>query len=203
MHRIALLVLLTLPVLAEVPSYIPIAAARQRVAGETVTVLGVLSVPSGRFRSSADEGFALQDQTGGIWVSTKKNLEIRRHQLVLVTGRLALNARKLQLDAAEVTPQSGNRLRVATGQVGAATLGHIITIEGVIRTITAEPYGTKVFVDDGSGVAQVFLNASAGLDATRLRVGHTLRATGSASQYETSYEVEPGSRGDLRLVPRR
>jgi hypothetical protein len=55
------------------PSYIPIASARTQKKGATLTVLGLVTVPSGDFRSSsADEGFAIQDQTAGIWVSIAK-----------------------------------------------------------------------------------------------------------------------------------
>ena len=193
--RPLVLLLLACPLFAQT---FPIAAARQRAAGDAVTVLGIVTVPSGRFRAAADEGFAIQDQTGGIWVSTKENLRLKQGQLVLVQGTLAQNAKKLQISAASVTPEKGE-LRVATGQVGAATLGWIITVEGTIRSITPDPpYGHKVFIDDGSGAVQVFINASTDIDATKLRAGRTIRVTGFGSQYETTYEVEPRSRADLR-----
>src|ERR1700750_3519055 len=60
------------------PNYIPIVTARVQAQGTTVAVMGLVTVPSGNFRSSSeDEGFAIQDQTAGIWISVKKNLKFK------------------------------------------------------------------------------------------------------------------------------
>ena len=192
--------------LAAVLNVIPIAAARHLAQGTTVTVVGVVTVPSGRFSSSSgDQGFALRDQTGGIWVSVKENPHLPAGRCVQVTGALGTNAGKLQVAATEVTRLAGTALRVPTGQVGTATLGHIITIEGTITGDVAGdlPYGYKLFVDDGSGAAQVYINTSTGIDprASHLRRGKRLRVTGFGSQYETTYEVEPRDRRDLVPLP--
>jgi len=188
------------------PPAIPIAAARQQAQGTTVTVEGLVTVPSGAFLSSSgDEGFALQDQTGGIWISVAKDLRVRLGQRVRVTGALGTNVRKLQIqaDPAGVKPLPGKTLRVATGQVGTATLGFLITVEG---TITAEgiqndlPYGYKLNLDDGTGPAQIYLNASTGIDpgSPALQPGRTICVTGFGSQYDVTYEVEPRFRRDVR-----
>ena len=134
------------------PQFTPIAAARQQSQGATVTVIGLVTVPSGDFKSSSgDEGFAIQDQTAGIWVSVPKNLHLRLGQKVQVSGTLGTSYGKLQLASATVTPLAGTRLRVATGQVGTATLGYIVTIEGTITSagVTKDlPYGWKLWIDD-------------------------------------------------------
>jgi hypothetical protein len=203
MRVVALLFVLVAPSFAaDAPSFIPIRAARLRPAGEAVTVMGLVTVPSAAFRSSSDDnGFAIQDQTAGIWVSTKDDLRLKMGQRVLVKGKRGERAKKLQIvtDAAGVTRLPGQELRVATGSVGPATLGDRITIEGTIREITDDrPYGRKVSVDDGSGAAQVFLNMSAGITA-KLQVGQTIRVTGFGSQYEAAYEVEPRSDADIQV----
>ena len=183
---------------------IPIAAARQTPIGRTVTVTGLVTVPSGRFRSSsADEGFAIQDQTGGIWISTKTNPNLRLQQHVRVKGKLAAAAKKLQIVADSIEPQQGTEPRVATGSIGAATLGFIVTVEGRITRLVADgEYGHKVFLDDGSGEAQVFLNKTTDIDPKQFRAGETIRVTGFASQYEATYEVEPRSRADISKIRR-
>ena len=187
---------------AATPDYIPVAAARQRAAGDAVTVLAMVTVPSARFQSSSDDkGFAVQDQTGGIWISTATDLGLREGQRVLVTGKAGVKARKVQIVATNVQRLTGSELRVATGQVGAATAGFIITVEGTItRTDDDKPYGYKVFLDDGSGETQVFLNASTDIDAAakQFQRGRTIRVTGFSSQYETTYEIEPRSRADIQ-----
>ena len=58
---------------------ISIAEARTLPLGTVVTVDGSVTVASGAFSSSTgDQGFAIQDHTGGIYVSTPDNLGFRR-----------------------------------------------------------------------------------------------------------------------------
>lgn len=194
-------------VLTAKPAYIPIAAARAQASGN-VTVMGLVTVPSGRFRSSSeDEGFAVQDQTGGIWVSIAKNLHLHDGERVVVSGALGTGAGKLQIaaDATHVHRLAGKALRVATGSVGPYTAGDIITVEG---TVTSAPeqdasYGWKMYLDDGTGAALVYLNASTDIDphAPALRKGRRLRVTGFGNQYDTHYEVDPRGRSDLQPLP--
>jgi DNA/RNA endonuclease YhcR with UshA esterase domain len=189
------------------PPYIPIAEARQQAQG-TVTVLGLVTVPSGDFRSSSeDEGFAVQDQTGGIWVSLQKNLGLRVGQRVEVTGTLGQGSGKLQItaDPAAVKKLPGTALRIATGHVGTATLGFLITVEGKVAKPIVEdlPDGYKVYIDDGTGEAMVYLNKSTDIDpkSPLFRVGSGIRVTGFGNQYNTSYEVDPRSRRDIQAAP--
>lgn len=196
---------------AAAPNYIPIVTARVQAEGTTVAVMGLVTVPSGVFRSSTeDEGFAIQDQTAGIWISVKENLKFKVGQRVLVSGTLGQSHGKLQIvpnSLADVEALPGVKLTVATGQVGIATLGYLISVEG---TITQDgvfddlPYGYKVFLNDGSGVVQVFLSASTNIDprVPYLKPGRQLRVTGFGSQFDTTYEVEPRDRRDLEPIPR-
>jgi DNA/RNA endonuclease YhcR with UshA esterase domain len=170
-----------------------------------VTVEGLVTVPSGDFRSSSeDNGFAIQDQTGGIWVSLQKNLNLRLGQRVQVTGTLGQSQQKLQIavDPANVNVLPGKELRVATGHVGPAVMGFLITIEGALTEPVQqdEQYGYKVFIDDGTGQAQVYINTTTDINpnAPYLKPGRTIRVTGFANQYDTAYEVDPRSQKDLR-----
>ena len=135
------------------PNYIPIAAARAQAQGTIVTIMGLVTVPSGNFRSSSeDEGFAIQDQTAGIWVSVKKDLGFEVGQRVLVTGTLGQRVGKLQIvpnSPADIELLGGVRLRVATGQVGIATLGYLISVVGTITqdgVVADLPYGAGYWV---------------------------------------------------------
>ncbi|HEX2835193.1 MAG TPA: DUF2268 domain-containing putative Zn-dependent protease [Thermoanaerobaculia bacterium] len=197
-----LFVLLAPSLFAEPPRFVPIADAREKSVGTNVTVLGLVSVPSAAFASSADNGFAVEDQTGGIWVSTKDDLKFALGQRVLVQGTLATSFAKLQIDAEQVTPLDGRDLRVATGQVGVATLGDIITVEGTIVRMTDDrPYGTKLFVNDGSGEAQVFVATSTGI-TTKFAAGQSIRVTGFGSVYEKTYELEVRTQSDVQVLQR-
>jgi len=189
------------------PATIPIAAARQQAQGSSVTVEGLVTVPSGDFRSSSsDEGFAIQDQTGGIWISLSKNLHLRLGERVRVTGTLGESQEKLQIAVAPANVERlpGSQLRVATGQVGAATLGYLITVEGTVTQPVADdpPYGYRVFLDDGSGAIQVYLNASTDIDprSPSFKTGRKIRVTGFGNQYGSTYEVDPRFRRDIQAV---
>ena len=193
------------------PNYIPIVTARVQAQGTTVAVMGLVTVPSGEFRSSTgDEGFAIQDQTAGIWISVKKNLKFKIGQRVLVSGTLGESFGKLQIvpnSLADVEALPGVKLRVATGQVGTATLGYLFSVEGTITqggVVDDLPYGYKLFLDDGSGVVQVFVSASTNIDsrAPYLKPGRQLRVTGFGSQYNTTYEIEPRDRRDMEPISR-
>src|SRR5262245_34466675 len=62
---------------------IDIADARALPLGSTVRVKGSLTVPSGVFSSATfDQGFAIQDRTGGIYVSIATNLGLAPRQQV-------------------------------------------------------------------------------------------------------------------------
>src|SRR4051812_25199310 len=67
-----------------------IAQARALPLGTVVRIDGSVTVRSGAFSSSTfDQGFAIQDKSGGIYVSTSDNLGFAPRQQVRVTGTLA------------------------------------------------------------------------------------------------------------------
>jgi hypothetical protein len=69
------------------PQTISIGEARNLPLGTVVTIDGSITVPSGAFSSSTfDQGFAIQDRTGGIYVSVPDNLGFELRQQVRVTG---------------------------------------------------------------------------------------------------------------------
>src|SRR6185369_1078109 len=109
------------------PHPISIAKARGLPLGTVVTVDGTVTVPSGAFSSSTfDQGFAIQDHTGGIYVSLADNLGFAPRQQVRVTGELADSFGLLVLINVTETKAHGSGpkvqpLPVATGAVGEAT----------------------------------------------------------------------------------
>jgi len=178
---------------------VPIAEARKERAGAVVTVIGLVTIAPGSFQSSTNDlGFALQDQTGGIWISVQEPLSLRLDQKVRVTGVLGEANKKLQLvpkSASDIVALQGRDLTVATGHVNEHILGFLVTIEGIVTSeglVADAPYGNKFFLDDGSGRAQVFLSSN--IDPPRsLRAGQRVRVTGFASRYEDAFEVEARS----------
>ncbi len=190
---------------------ISIAEARSLPLGTIVTIDGSVTVPSGAFSSSTfDQGFAIQDRTGGIYVSTPDNLGFAPRQQVRVTGELAdtvLPGLLVLINVTEVKAHgSGPKVQplpVATGDVNEETEGTLVRIEGTITQpiVNDLPFGFIIFVNDGSGEVNVFVCASTGIDVSGLSQGQTIEVTGFSGQFADHFEVDPRTQSDIRVVP--
>ena len=189
------------------PHAISIAQARSLPLGTVVTVDGSVTTPSGAFESSFfDKGFGLQDKSTGIYVSLQTNLGVAPRRQARVTGTLQDSFGLLILvpgDPSDVKLHgAGPKVQpqwVTTGAVGEATEGRIVRVVG---TITQAPtsdgdFGSKFFVDDGSGELQIFVNVQTGIDLSGLAAGQTVSVTGFSSQFETHYEIDPRFPADI------
>jgi hypothetical protein len=180
---------------------ISIAAARALPLGSRVTIEGTVSTPSGAFASSFfDAGFGMQDERAGIYVSLQSDVHVVPGDRVRVSGVLADSFGLLVLlpdMPGDVDPQRHERppepRRVATGAVGEATEGLLVTVRATITRAPAadDDFGFKLFVDDGSGELQIFVNLQTGIDVSTLELGQTVKLTGFSSQFDTDYEIDP------------
>lgn len=192
------------------PKTITIAEARSLPLGTVVTIDGVVTVPSGAFSSSTfDQGFAIQDRTGGIYVSVPDNLGFTLRQQVRVTGRLAdtvLPGLLVLVDVTDIKAHgSGPKVRplpVATGDVGEDTEGKLVTISGTITQpiVNDLPFGFIIFINDGSGEVHSFVCASTGIDVSGLSPGQTVEITGFSGEFAGSFEVDPRIQSDIRVI---
>jgi DNA/RNA endonuclease YhcR with UshA esterase domain len=195
---------------AQTPKVISIGEARSLPLGTAVTIDGSVTVPSGAFSSSTfDQGFAIQDRTGGIYVSTSDNLGFALRQQVRVTGTLAdtlLPGLLVLVDVTDVKAHgSGPKVQalpVTTGGVGEATEGSLVRITGTITQpiINDLPFGFIVIVNDGSGEINVFVCASTGIDVSGLSPGQTIEVTGFSGQFADHFEVDPRNQSDIRVL---
>jgi len=185
-----------------------IAEARAMPLGTVVTIEGTVTTPSGVFASSFfDEGFAVQDETAGIFVSfpnTDIGVQPPRH--VEVTGVLQDSSGLLV-----IAPASGRGVKVKgkdepvqpawvrTGSVGESTEGSLVRAVGVITQgpIVDGDFGHKFFIDDGSGEITVFVNLGTNVDVSSLAVGQLIEVTGFSSQFTDHYEIDIRGPEDL------
>jgi hypothetical protein len=195
-----------------VPAYaatISIAQARALPFGTVVTVDGSVTTPSGAFYSSFfDEGFGLQDSSGGIYVSLQTNLNVAPRRQATVTGKLQDSGFGLLL----LVPSSPSDVHLhgagpkiaplflATGAVSEATEGLLVRVVGTITHVEPDlPYGNKVFVNDGSGELTIYINLQTGIDFSALEVGQTVIVTGFSSQFDDHYEIDPRFPADIEV----
>ncbi len=189
---------------------IPIALARILPLGTVVTVDGSVTTPSGVFASSFfDEGFAVQDRTGGIYVSLADNLGLTVREQARVTGTLADSGGLLILvpvDGSDVKVHGKGPkvepLRVLTGSIGEATEGRLVQVTGTIDqpVVNDLPFGYKVFVNDGSGEIRVYVNLGTGIDVSGLAAGQRVTVTGFSGQF-IDYEIDPRFPSDIKVEP--
>ena len=189
---------------------IDIGDARALPLGSTVTIKGTVTVASGAFRSSTfDAGFALQDKSGGIYVSLPTNLGLQLRDQAEVTGQLADSFGLLILvpaSPADVKSKGHGRpvtpAAVSTGSVNEATEGRLVVVEGAItQAVTNDlPYGYKFYVNDGSGEIQIFVSASTGIDLSGLTPGQHVRVIGFSAQFDTTYELQPRVQADITVL---
>lgn len=208
----AVLVVLALAVAARADAQvISIADARDETLGTVVTVEGAVTAPSGIFATSTfDQGFGIQDETAGIYVSTADNPILHLGDKVRVTGVLAddgfgqLVLRPASL--ADVDELAGKKRvapeAVATGDIGEGTEGSLMKITGTVTQIINDiPYGYKVFVDDGSGETQIFFAASTGVNPLAIsfiQLGARITGVGFSTQFQAQYEILPRFPSDIR-----
>src|SRR5215475_13432101 len=203
-----LITLITCGTAFAAPPTISIAEALSLPLGTVVTVDGSVTVPSAAFSSSTfDQGFAIQDRTGGIYVSVADNLGFAPRQQVRVTGKLADSFGLLVLIDVTAIKAHGRgpkvqALPVATGAVGEATEGKLVKITGTITQpiVNDLPFGFIIAVNDGTGEVNSFVNASTDIDVSGIKLGQTIEVTGFSGQFADHFEVDPCVQGDIKVV---
>jgi DNA/RNA endonuclease YhcR with UshA esterase domain len=185
-----------------------IAQARAMPLGTVVTIEGTVTTPSGVFASSFfDEGFAVQDETAGIFVSfPNTDIGVRPPRHVEVTGVLQDSSGLLVIAPASVRDvkvkgrdKPVQATWVRTGSVGESTEGSLVRAVGVITQgpIVDGDFGHKFFIDDGSGEITVFVNLGTNVDVQGLAVGQLIEVTGFSSQFTDHYEIDIRGPQDL------
>lgn len=159
--------------------------------------------------ATSDQGFVLQDDSGGVYVKVNRQPDIGSGTHVRVTGRVEERSKLRIIDGApdSVTKLDGTRQftppDVQTGAVK-SNVGLLVYVSAqVSKPFTDDsPYGYELFIDDGSGSVKVFFHRSAGFEPATLKalsVGQSIQVTGFAGRFESEYEVDPRQPSDVVL----
>lgn len=189
---------------------VSIAEARKLPLGTRVTIEGVVTVPSGAFKASFnDDGFAIQDNANGIYVSVHQNLNLTVGQRVRVTGKTAETNAQLRIVEAEATDiktlgkkRAPAPKKVSTGQVNEETLGLLVSITGKISNPVASvgPFGFRIPLNDGSGEVVVFVSSSTKISQQGLQIGDRLAVTGFRGAFKGQHQIYPRFPADIKVI---
>lgn len=176
--------------------------ARAKSSGESVIVEGVVTVPSGVI----DAGFAIADETGGIYVAADSTTRYRSDQVVRVTGTLSDNHGLLVVTPTSIAAADGHpRARVTAGPasiVGERSEGSLVETTGTVTgpVVDDRPYGWKITIRDATGALLVFVPVGARIDVSGIRAGQRLRVRGFSGQYDDHHEILPRSQKDIVVL---
>jgi len=197
------------------------------------TVEGSVIAHSGSFEKSyGSPGFQLSDATGGVFVLTDRNLGFEEGDRARVTGWPCSQFGTRALGQAEVTEVDDDALGAfSPRQIGqfekrpaiegapdvvnnwcncntpvSTTEGRLITVRGTAVSDLEQDgvYGYKLYLDDGKGVGQVFIDALSGIPAEELaeemlEQGRDLCVTGVVARFAgVGFELLPRSEDDFR-----
>jgi hypothetical protein len=183
------------------PPAMPIAEARTQPMGSRVIVAGVVIVSPG----ALDPGFALQDDSGGIYVS-RAPAAIELGATVRVDGTITAPDQRITIEPRSIAItgriEAPAPVGVKTAAVGPRTEGRLIAVRGTVTgdIVDDRPWGYKMYVDDGSGPLLVFIAATTRIDVTRYRAGQDLRVTGFSGRFGTHTEILPRSQSDIAIA---
>ncbi|MDE0887797.1 MAG: hypothetical protein OSB70_19970 [Myxococcota bacterium] len=205
----------------------------QQRSGPAATIEGRVTAHSGSFAASyGNAGFQLSDGTAGIFVLTERNLDFEDGDRVRVSGKPCIQSGTRALRSVEVTElDDKGPVAFAPRQIGqfekrpeiqgspevvsnwcncsapaSATEGLVITVRGTAVADLEQDgaFGYKLFLDDGTGVGQIFIDAQSGIPAEELaeevlREGNDLCATGVIARFAgVGFELLPRTSDDLR-----
>lgn len=167
------------------------------LAGQVVTVRGVVTLGSGRLTSTYTSVF-IQDESGAginIYKYGAVLTDFARGNQVEVKGDLynysGLHEIRLQSyrKLAENQPLPTPR-RIRTGDITAvADQGQRVEITGIILSKNESAGNTTLRVDDGSGAGEIYADADAKLNLTAYQIADTVRVVGVKSIYSNEGEI--------------
>ncbi|MBK8256127.1 MAG: hypothetical protein IPK82_26090 [Polyangiaceae bacterium] len=180
-----------------------IEAAKASPEGTTVTVEGVVSVPSGSYDPN-DLGFAIQAGNDGIYIHDSLGGDYQLGQTVVVTGEVGNSFGQVYgvyPDAIQVTGSHPVHpaKKVKTGDLGEEHESRLIRVRGTVldEVFDDAPYGWIFHVDDGSGDLTVFVYTGTGIDTSEIEPGDELEITGMGGQFIDHYELNPRFQSDI------
>jgi uncharacterized protein YdeI (BOF family) len=179
-----------------------IAIVRARAAGTRVRVAGVVTVEPGLV--GADDLFAVQDESGGIFVRLPEAVDgLTVGRAVEVAGTLA--APYGQLEVRDVTAlalgvEDADPAAAPAGlpDVGEGTEGSLVAISGTVESVQTDSGRLTITIGDGAQSVRLLADPPTGLSGSDVARGDNVLAIGIVGQRATATGRLDGYRVWLR-----
>ncbi|HEX9091520.1 MAG TPA: Ig-like domain-containing protein, partial [Anaerolineales bacterium] len=180
----------------------PIGTARAAGDGWSGTMQGNVTVVPGKI---ANNSFAIQDATGGIYVYPGSLTPMDLGDLVVVQGTIDNYNGLLELSpVTEVTvmePGTPPDPQITQTGIVSDTQGLLIQIQGTVTSITGTGNKT-IIINDGSGEVTVYIYTSrTGIITTGITPGVEMSVIGLSYNYNHVPQVIPRYQSDLYIFP--
>ena len=175
--------------------------------GQTVTVTGIVTVPSGVFSATRTDVY-IQDRTAGVNIFDFDYRELKLGDSLVVTGVVDIYNGKLELTDPQIQVVDSNHPLPAPQPITCRELdqtrnllGSLIVIHGASATSLIVEQGSNTLFDT-SGSAEMYVGSQSGV-AGLLLAPDTFSVIGIKSQYDaslpytTGYELIPRFRSDF------
>lgn len=178
-----------------------IAGARNQPDGETVQVVGTVSVVPGKLSS---QYFYIQDGTSGIQIYNydKAFPALSVGDEIRVTGEMGSisNERRIKISqAADIqilsTHPPPESIKITIDQIAENFEGQYILVTGIVTKTSG-----STFYIHGSGEIQVSIREGTGIKKPTMRVGDKVQIAGILSQYGDSYRILPIVQSDVKII---
>jgi predicted extracellular nuclease len=172
----------------------------------TVTVTGIVTVPSGVFATTKTDIY-IQDQTGGVDVYDYTVRDLKLGDSLVVTGTVTVYRGKVELTSPQIEWKDSNHVVPAPTPLTCnqmnhtrSKLGSLVVLHGVSSTSLLVSGSTTLV--DTSGSAELYPNSTTDVNGF-VMVQDTFSLIGILSQYDASapynsgYEIVPRWRTDF------
>ena len=178
-----------------------IIGARNQPDGETVSVMGIVSVLPGALSS---QYFYIQDGNSGVQIYNynKDFPAMAIGDEIQVTGELSeyKNEKRLKITSASDIVIISNKSPPEAIQTKIDDLNE--NFEGryvVVRGTVSKTSGNTFYIH-GSGEIQVIIREGTGIQKPKMRVGDTVEIAGILSQYGDYYRILPIVQSDVKII---
>lgn len=182
-------------------SQVSIAEARQKKAGEYVSITGVVTVLPGKL---SDQYFYIQDDTAGIQIyCNKKDFpEIQIGSLVQVTGQVGdyYTDKRLKISGASDIAIIGQKDTIVPAvveipEIDDSKVGLVVEFEAEVSSTS----GNTFYVEDGTEI-KVNIHDQTDIDKPRMAVGDKVRIVGIVAKYKNTYQVLPFEQAGVTIL---